>query len=284
MCYMMKLRQQTAVVMGWLVTAGVAAGQNLFAPPPADRLRPMNTDRPDKTESPYTVDAGHFQVESDLANYRYDRDPSGGGDPRTESWSFATLNLKAGLRENTDLQIVLEPHNRIRREDRRAGTVRRQSGFGDVTVRLKQNFWGNNGGRTAFGVMPFVKFPTSQDDLGNDAVEGGIIFPLAVKLPRGWDMGLMTEVDWLRDVAGSGRHPSFVNSITCSHDLIGALTGYAEFFSEVGAESGSRWVGTVDLGLTYGLTQNIQLDAGINLGVTDAADDLNPFVGVSWRL
>lgn len=272
-----------AVVAGWLVTAGVAIGQNLFAPTPTERLRPMNSDRPDKTESPFTVDAGYFQIESDLANFTYDRDASGGGDTRTESWSFATLNLKAALFANTDLQIVLAPYNRVRSEDRIAGTVRRQSGFGDVTVRLKQNFWGNNGGRTAFGVLPFVKFPTSQDDLGNHAVEGGIIFPLAVELPHGWDMGLMTEVDWLQDEDGPGRHPSFVNSITVSHDLVGALSGYVEFFSEVSAESGSRWVGTVDLGLTYGLTKNIQLDTGINLGVTDAADNLNPFVGVSWR-
>ena len=265
-----------------LVAASGQAGYHLFNPTPADQLREMNTDRPDKTESPYTVDAGHFQIESDLVNYTHDRDTSG-GDTRTEAWSFATINLKAGLLEDVDLQVVIEPHSRVRSDDRAAGMVTRQSGFGDVTVRLKQNCWGNDGGKTAFAVMPFVKFPTSQDDLGNHAVEGGIILPLAVELPRGWSMGLMTEVDWLQDDDTSGRHASFVNSITFSHDIVGALTGYAEFFSEVSAESGSRWVGTVDLGLTYALTKNIQLDTGINLGVTDAADDVNPFIGVSWR-
>ena len=47
--------------------------------------------------------------------------------------------------------------------------------------------------------------------------------------------------------------------------------------------NGSSWVGTVDLGLTYALTKNIQLDAGVNIGVTRAADDWNPFVGISFR-
>jgi hypothetical protein len=56
-----------------------------------------------------------------------------------------------------------------------------------------------------------------------------------------------------------------------------------EFSSLVSAESGSDWVGTVDLGLTYALTEDIQLDAGINIGITRSADDLNPFLGVSWR-
>ena len=74
-----------------------------------------------------------------------------------------------------------------------------------------------------------------------------------------------------------------MNTVTFGHDIIGDLGGYVEFFSSVSAEAGSDWVGTVDLGLTYALTKNIQLDAGINIGVTRAADDWNPFVGISWR-
>ncbi len=34
---------------------------------------------------------------------------------------------------------------------------------------------------------------------------------------------------------------------------------------------------------TYALTDNVQLDAGVNVGVTSAADRFNPFVGVSSR-
>jgi hypothetical protein len=32
----------------------------------------MSTDRPDKTESAYTVDAGHFQFEADLVSFGID--------------------------------------------------------------------------------------------------------------------------------------------------------------------------------------------------------------------
>jgi hypothetical protein len=131
--------------------------------------------------------------------------------------------------------------------------------------------------------MPFVKLPTNRDGLGNTSVEGGVILPLAVKLSGGWDMGLMTEVDVLRNEAGRGRHASFVNTITFGHDIVGDLGFYAEFFSEISAERGSRWVGTVDGGLTYGVTKNLQLDAGVNLGVTKSADNVNLFVGVSQR-
>jgi hypothetical protein len=258
-------------------------GYNLLNPTPAASMRELNTDRPDKTESPYTVDAGHFQLEMDLVSYTHDHDATGGTDTRTDAFAIAPVNLKAGLFNNMDVQLVLESYNRVRTEDRAAGTIERQSGFGDVTLRLKQNLWGNDGGRTAFAMMPFVKIPANQDNLGNHAIEGGVILPIAAGLPCGWNLGAMTEFDFLRDDGGNDYHASFVNSITFSHDIAGKLGGYVEFFSEASAERGSRWVGTVDFGLTYGLTDTIQLDAGINVGVTQSADDLNPFIGLSMR-
>jgi outer membrane putative beta-barrel porin/alpha-amylase len=36
-------------------------------------------------------------------------------------------------------------------------------------------------------------------------------------------------------------------------------------------------------GLTYWLSDNLQLNAGVNIGLTRAADDYNPFVGLAWR-
>ncbi len=246
-------------------------------------MREMSTDRPDKTESAYTVDAGHFQIESDLVAYSHDRDTRGGADTRTDAWSIGAVNLKAGLCNQADLQVVIESYNRVRTDDRVAGRVTHQSGFGDVTVRLKSNLWGNDGGKTAFAVMPFVKLPTNQDELGNDAVEGGVILPLAVELPGGWGMGVMTEFDFMQDADGSGHHAEFINTITFGHDIIGRLGGYVEFFSAVSTEADAEWVGTVDLGLTYGLTDDIQLDAGVNLGVTRSAEDVNPFLGLSIR-
>lgn len=259
------------------------SGYNLFNRTPDEYLREMSTDRPDKTESPYTVDAGHFQLEMDVLSYTHDRDRSGGGDTKVDSWAVAPINFKVGLFNNVDLQTVIETYNHITTEDRVAGTKDRQSGFGDITSRLKINLWGNDGGDTAFGVMPFVKYPTSQHQIGNNSVEGGIIFPLAVALPAGWDMGLMTEFDFNRNDNRPGHHVEFVNTITFGHDIIGKLGGYVEFFSAVSTERDARWVGTVDAGLTYGLTDNLQLDIGINVGVTKSADDYNPFVGLSWR-
>lgn len=262
------------------------AGKNafhLFNPTPRELLRALSTDRPDKTESAYTVDAGHFQIETDLINYsldRYNGDPT---DTRTAAWSFANTNFKVGLFNHVDLQLIVPTFNHVRTEDRSIHFATEHSGFGDLSARMKINLWGNDGGRTAFALMPFVKFPTAPAALGNGAYEGGLIVPLSMSLPCDWQMGLMTEFDFDRASAGSGYHVEFINTITVSHAIAGDLGGYVEFFSAVSSAGESNWVGTVDLGLTYALGPNAQLDAGINLGVTRAADDFNPFLGISWR-
>ncbi len=251
----------------------------IWNPTPRELMREMSTDRPDKTESAYTVDAGHFQIEADVLSYAKDRHND--SNERVEGWSFFNANLKVGLCNNSDLQVVVPTYSTVR--TRSAGATERNSGFGDLVTRLKINFWGNDGGTTAFAAMPYVKFPTAQDDLGNGAFEGGIIFPLAVALPHEWGMGVMTQFDFAEDGDGSGYHPEFINTITLSHDIVGNLAGYVEFFSLMSTDRDSDWIGTFDLGLTYALTEDIQLDTGVNIGVTRSADDVNPFLGISWR-
>lgn len=273
----------TSMIAADAVCADNKNQYTLFNPTPRELMRDMSTDRPDKTESPYTVDAGHFQFELDVLNYSYDRDNGLPGDTRVESLSIAPINLKVGLCNRADLQVVLETYTSVRTHMRATRQVEKQRGFGDVTVRVKGNMWGNDGGSTALALMPYVKLPTNQDNLGNNSVEGGLIVPLAVELPGGWGMGVMTQFDFIRDEAGGGHHPEFVNTITFGRNIVGNLGGYVEFFSAVSTEEDSEWVGTVDAGLTYGLTEDIQLDAGVNIGVTRSADDWNPFLGISWR-
>src|SRR5436309_7704493 len=82
----------------------------LLDPTPRQLMREMNTDRPDKTESPFTVDAGHFQIEADILSYTYDRDNPARTDTRVETVDIAPLNLKVGLCNSVDLQLALETY------------------------------------------------------------------------------------------------------------------------------------------------------------------------------
>ena len=288
------MNTHTSRAASWIALVSVATAAPLFGaldtpqdkirftllnPTPAHLMRDLSTDRPDQTESAYTVDAGHFQLEMDLASYTYDRD----GAIRTKVWSVAPLNLKLGLFHNVDLQLLLDTHVRARAEHRGLRLTEKLSGFGDIATRVKVNLWGNDGGKTALAVMPFVKWPLSTSDLRNGKTEGGLIVPLAVELPGGWGMGLMTELDFVRNAANTGYDREWVNSITFGRDLTEKVGGYIEFFTVAGSAPGFKWQGQLDIGFTYAVGPNIQLDFGCNFGVTKSAPDYQPFIGFSRR-
>lgn len=269
-------------------SAVFAAGENksqftLFNPTPDTLMREMSADRPDRTEGPNTVDAGHFQVEIDITNLTRNRDTNDGANTKTWSYDIAPVNVRVGLLNSLELSIVVEPYKYSRTKDYDAGATEKKDGFGDITTSLKYNFWGNDGGQTALAVQSFVKFPTNNNDLGNNAIEGGVILPFAVDLGNGWGAGLMTEIDINRDEDDSGYHTEYVNSIVLGKAVTGKLGVYTELFTSRSSESGADWANTFDLGMTYGWNESIQFDAGVNIGVSDAADDLNSFVGVSYR-
>ena len=232
----------------------------------AAELRPLSTDRPDTTESPYTVDAGHFQFEMELANASRD-----GGN---REFSLGELNTKIGLDAATDLQVVTPFYQQVRGGG---------EGFGDVEIRLKHNLWGNDDGTTALAVMPFVKLPTANGDLGNGEFEGGLIVPFSFEGPAGWSCAVMLEGDLEADDEGGDFHFVGVTSATTSHDLTETTGVFLELVSVLRAESGAGWEAYFNTGMTWAVTPTWQLDGGVRVGLTNAATGFTPFLGASTK-
>ncbi len=252
---------------------------NLFHPTPTSLLREMSADRPDKTESPYTVDAGHFQIETDFVIWNEARDDEHSATART--WVFGgPLNFKAGLWNDLDVEFVLPAWQVSRVSDHGTSTTSR--GVTDFQLRAKWNIWGNDGGRTALALLPLVVTPTGTGGAQAGGWEGGLKIPLAIEVPD-WEVGAMTEFDCMRNESGGGYHAEFNNTISVGRTIWGPLGAYVEFAAVVSTESGSSWAGTVDTWLTYQVNENLRFDLGVNIGVTRAADDWQPFVGVTWR-
>lgn len=229
-------------------------------------LRELSTDRPDTTESPFSVDRGHFQFEWELVNATRD-----GG--RWREFSLFEVNAKYGLTENTDIQFVLPFYTKVR-----GGS----EGFGDLELRLKHNVWGNDGGATSFAVMPFLKLPTASGGSGNGEWEGGLIIPFAFEGPAGWGGGLMAEVDLVSNDAGQ-HEAQVLLSATASHDLTDKAAAFLEGVIIFDFESGTDTEAYFNTGITYALADNWQIDGGLRVGLTRHSQDLAPFVGLSVK-
>jgi hypothetical protein len=254
------------------------SGYNLLLPTPPEMMRELSADRPDKTDSPFTIDAGHFQVEMDIANLTYDRTKA----TKFTAYEIAPMNLKVGLLNSLDFQLVYTAFRWEQTVSHDTVTVVHRSSLEFITPRLKLNIAGNDGGILAVALLPFVKLPLHKQHIDNGAIEAGLGIPFAFDIPD-WDVGFQTTFRGNRDQVGSGYHSVFDNSVSVGHSLIGKLSIAVEFFSSVRAEPRADWIGTFDTWLTYQINPNLRLDGGAYLGVTSEADDLHPFIGATWR-
>ncbi|MBL9209254.1 MAG: transporter [Opitutaceae bacterium] len=243
------------------------------AAPAAPALRELTTDRPDATESPFTIDAGRVQLELEAASYTRDRSEG----VRTTEWALAPFNLRYGLTRQTELAVIVSPHQRV--STRAPGgprtTVR---GFGATTLRTKVNFQGNDGGGTAFGLIADLKLPTAAAGLDNDKVEGALTFPAAYEVGAGWSGGAMTSVEFVH--TDTGRRAVWVNTVTFARELAENLGVFLELTSAAGDGTHAA---TFNGGFTRRLGPRLQLDAGVNVGLSRAAADLTVFAGLARK-
>jgi hypothetical protein len=249
---------------------------HLFNPTPRELMREMSTDRPDTTESAYSVDAGHYQIE--MSFFDYGRNRANG--ERTETWRFGAINLKAGLLHNVDLQVIFDAYDQER--TRVSGVTETLSGFSDVLVRLKTNLWGNDGGKTALAIMPFVKIPTGTE-LSNDHWEGGIIMPFAMSLTDRIGFAAMLEADFVHDDERGGYDVEWLHTATLGFDLTERFGMFIEYAGIASAEEEFDYLATFNAGVTFSATDDLIFDAGIRAGLNEAADDFGVFAGMSIR-
>ncbi len=234
---------------------------SIFHPVPEDELRDMVADRPDTTESPLTVDAGHLQFEVSLTDWTRDRSD--------DTITAVAANAKIGLTETTDLQLVFDSYTWFDGDN---------DSFGDVQLRLKWNLWGNDGEDTALALFPYIKIPTDTRS-SNGEWEGGLIVPYATELENGVGLGLMGEIDLVDD--GTGHlDAEFLHSAVLGFELTDRLGAFAEY---VGIASEDDYLALGTIGGTYEVHSEFVLDAGVRLGLNSDAEDVGVFLGFTAR-
>jgi Putative MetA-pathway of phenol degradation len=276
----------TGLAAGLMVAAGDASADDkdqytLFNPTPVDKMRAFNTDRPTKSNVPYTVDAGHFQYEGDIFIYSYDNTST--ADTSFTSWVIGNPTFKLGLLNNLDFEVNFSAYNNIRAATVSTGVATSVGGFGDTFTRFKWTLFGNEGGGPAFALIPYAKWPTAPQGIGNRFVEGGLIAPLAVPLPAGFKTILMGEMDILKNPNDTAYHVNFPVLINLNRQIVPNLTGYAEIYANWSTSPQVQDIYTLDFALAWTPKPNFQLDIGINIGLVSAAIPYQIYMGIAQR-
>ena len=103
------------------------------------------------------------------------------------TWSIHPFNFRIGLNNSIDLQLVFDPYI-IQESNKKIN-----DGNGDFQI------WVNEDGKSAFGLMPYMKLPTAGNRIGNNKVEGGIIFPFSTNISDTLNLDFMFETDYVYD-------------------------------------------------------------------------------------
>jgi len=264
----------------------------LFNPTPADSLRVWRTDHAGVV--PYTIDSGHLEVDVTALSYGNDDELvgyvfiNGAGlvelRQKLESWRYGFTQIKIGLLKNLDAEVMIEPFQTVTATVE-AGTFRpfrrTESGFGDLSARLKLNVWGDDGGKTALSVSGNATFPTANDRIGGGRYAAGPSLEFAAQLPGDFELRINSGASIFED-ARDDIQSTFANLISLSHPIVGDLEGYCAFDTAV-FTSETVWVGQIRVGLNFRVARNVELYAGSSFGVTDNAMDYQPFLGVAAR-
>ena len=235
---------------------------------------PICTDRPAKANAVCTVPAGMVQLESSLADWTLAKL----GPPRADLVTLGASTLKLGLSPRSDLQLGLTPYARLTVSQRS-----RASGFGDLTVRYKHRLTAASS-PLQVGAIAFVKLPTAAHGLGNRKVEGGLAIPASFAAGGPLTLTLGPELDLLADAEGKGRHLALANVVNLSAPVAPRLTIAGELWTNLNFDpAGSARQASADAAFAYFLSNDLQLDAGANLGLTRDTPDIELYAGASLR-
>jgi hypothetical protein len=276
-----------------LAAPGAAAGDRgaddksrytLFNPTPERLMRELTTDRPDITETPFTVDAGHVQVETSLLSYARSAPAEDGtvGD----IYDVAPANIRIGISNDAEVNLVWQPYGVVRMRHSALAPAARHAGVGEAALRAKVNLWGNDTfsepGATALALLPFVIVPTDRGNgIGATHMSAGVNMPFAAKLTDRIELGLNAGLHAMKNELAPGYRLEWFGSLALSYEWSERFGTYVEVATRLGTRDPRGEMALVGGGLTYKVHKNLQLDAGINFGVTPAADRINPFVGLS---
>ena len=233
----------------------------------------MTTDRPDFSESPEVVGRGRFQIETSVAFERDKREA-------TRTRSTPTL-LRLGLNDTWELRVETDG---LTRQRSTAGepTV---SGMADTALGLK---WHAQDGDEDAGKASVAWLFHVDMDTGSSAFRGQGLRP-SVRMVSEWDLddgwSFATMPGVYSDKNDQGhRFVGGLLALTLSRNITPKLSVVAELAAQrLASRSNGGNLFTFDPAIAYLLSDNAQIDFGIDFGLNRNAPDTTMAVGLSLK-
>ena len=160
--------------------------------------------------------------------------------------------------------------------------TKKNDGNGDFQISIKKNVWVNDDRKSAFGLMTYIKLPTADNGIGNNKVEGGIIFPFSTNISDTLNADLMFETDYVYDDDEQNFYIEFIISGLLGINIQNSLGFYSEIIAIKSNDVDYKVSNIIGFGATYSLSKNLIFDIGLNHRLLGKGDDFNIFSGYTF--
>ncbi len=240
------------------------------APVVAQTLPPLASDRPDFTEGTSTISLGHVQLEAGVTWQEIGEE---------DSLSAGEILVRYGLTENVEARLGVGSWTKI---DFRG---ERFEGYEDpvvqVKVRLTPPADDRPPGFPAVALLVGTSVPVGSEELTADEWEPKALLAFDWALTDLLSLGANAGVAF--PTAGGDRFDQILASVSLGIAATDRLGVFVETYGFSEEEPDGDSTQYVDTGVTYGLTDNLQLDARIGFGLNDPSPERFVGAGVVAR-
>ncbi|TVZ58175.1 outer membrane putative beta-barrel porin/alpha-amylase [Flavobacteriaceae bacterium MAR_2010_105] len=235
-------------------------------------LEPLITDRPDATESPSVMPKGFIQVETGAFYETFEDNGF-----KSENYTFNTTLVRYGLLNNLELRVgwdFVEGISKI--NGNKLDNI--TSGFNPLLLGVKTSIAKENGCFPEIGLLGHLYLPfTASTDYRPETTEADFRFAFAHTLSEHSSLSYNLGAAWGED----NPEIAYVYTIAFGQSITNKLGAYAELYGDLPEDSSSNhfW----DAGLTYLVSNNVQLDATVGSSITKG-QDLLLSAGLSFRI
>ncbi|RZJ31532.1 MAG: transporter [Flavobacterium sp.] len=227
-------------------------------------IAPIETDRPDQTESPSIVPKGMFQMET---GFEYEQ-------ARADEKAIVspTTLLKYGINENFELRLITE-YSTYEIADEKI------SGLNPIKIGVKIKMLDEKGIIPKTSFIGHLLIPDlASSDFKADYYAAEFRFTMQHSLSDKLKLGYNLGAEW----DGFTPEPTFIYALTGGYSFTDKFGGYVELYGF--APQNEKADHRFDGGFTYLVSNNFMIDASGGFGITENAPDYFISAGFSFRI
>jgi hypothetical protein len=253
------------------VALGLVTTATLLAQEQEEPLGALITDRPDATESPTAVPKGFIQVETGAFLETFEKN-----DIKTEDFTLNTMLIRYGLLDNLELRLGWNyTDSKTKFKGTEIGSV---TSFSPLLLGFKVGIAEENGAMPEIGFLGHLNLPFSvKKELRPQNTGVDFRFSFAHTLSEKSSLAYNIGAAWEND----SPEAAYLYTIAYGYSICDKWGAYVELYGDMPENNKANHLW--DAGVTYLISNNVQLDATVGTSITEG-QDLLISAGISFRL